>query len=123
MTTEFAWVIERGDSPPHSPTYWTGPDRWSQDHQDAVRFARKQDAERVACHTGQGYHRVAEHGWHNGAHLNVPTPEVAGCAPLVLFFSTDADRAAFVELAREAKPNMVSRAIGAPMHDHQERKA
>ena len=46
---EFAWVIERGDSQPSAPTYWSGhDDRWSQDHMDAVRFSRKQDAERVA---------------------------------------------------------------------------
>lgn len=60
---EFAWVIERGDSQPSAPTYWSGPDQWSQDHLDAVRFSRKQDAERVACRLGQGYHRIAEHGW------------------------------------------------------------
>lgn len=60
---EFGWVIERGDSEVCAPTYWAGPDRWSQDHMDAIRFCRKQDAERVACRLGQGYHRVAEHGW------------------------------------------------------------
>lgn len=59
----FAWCIERGDSSPSTPTYWSGPDYWSQDHMDAVRFLRKQDAERVACRLGQGYHRVCEHGW------------------------------------------------------------
>lgn len=63
ISGEFAWCIERGDSQPAAPTYWAGPDRWSQDNIDAVRFARKQDAERVACRLGQGYHRVCEHGW------------------------------------------------------------
>lgn len=64
LKDEFAWVIERGDSQPHSPTYWSGIDSWSQDHLDAVRFARKQDAERVAHSIRDGgYHRVCEHGW------------------------------------------------------------
>jgi len=61
---EFGWVIERGDSTPATPTYWAGSEYWSQDHMDAVRFARKQDAERVACRLHGGYHRVCEHGWH-----------------------------------------------------------
>jgi len=60
---ESGWVIERGDSSPGSPTYWSGPDAWSQDHMDAVRFARKQDAERVACRVHGGHHRVCEHLW------------------------------------------------------------
>lgn len=30
---------------------------------EAVRFARKQDAEKVACGLGHGYHRVCAHGW------------------------------------------------------------
>jgi len=60
---EFAWLIERGDLSPARPTYWAGPDHWSQDHMDAVRFARKEDAERVACRLHAGYHRVCEHGW------------------------------------------------------------
>lgn len=75
--TAFAWVIERGDSQPCAPTYWTGPNNgggWSQDHMDAVRFARKQDAERVACQLGQGYHRVCEHGWCGGPLPAPPAP-------------------------------------------------
>lgn len=65
-TEEFGWVIERGDSETCAPTYWAGPDRWSQDHMDAIRFSRKCDGERVACRIGQGYHRVCEHGWIDG---------------------------------------------------------
>ncbi|MCK9994030.1 MAG: hypothetical protein Dbin4_02550 [Alphaproteobacteria bacterium] len=65
--SEFAWVIERGDSQSCDPTYWAGLSRldskWSQDHMEAVRFARKQDAEKVACGLGHGYHRVCAHGW------------------------------------------------------------
>lgn len=63
MTEETGWVIERGDSQTYAPTYWAGPDYWSQNNLDAVRFARKNDAEQVACKLGQGYHRVAEHAW------------------------------------------------------------
>jgi hypothetical protein len=66
--TEYGWVIERGDSTVDAPTYWAGPvnhglNTWSQNHMDAVRFARKDDAERVAPYLGDGHHRVAEHGW------------------------------------------------------------
>ena len=63
METEFAWVIERGDTPPSAPAYWTGGEGWSQDHMDAVRFARKQDGEKVAYHFRQPNCRVCEHGW------------------------------------------------------------
>lgn len=66
--TEFAWVIERGDSSPSAPTYWAGPadhsdGRWSQDHMDAIRFAREEDARRVAYHFRQPNCRICEHGW------------------------------------------------------------
>ena len=60
---ESGWVIERGDSQPCAPTYWAGVDRWSQDHIDAVRFARKQDAERVAYGLPSPNCRIAEHAW------------------------------------------------------------
>lgn len=64
VATEYAWVIERGDSPPSSPTYYTGgSDGWSQDHLDAIRFSRKQDAERAAYHLRWPNCRIAEHGW------------------------------------------------------------
>ena len=70
---DFAWVIERGDSRPSQPTYWAGiaatHSTWSEDHMDAVRFSRKQDAEKVACGLGQGYHRVCDHGWDNKKEL------------------------------------------------------
>jgi hypothetical protein len=61
---ETGWVIERGDSQPSTPTYWAGPDRWSQDHMDAVRFTRQIDAARVASReTWLAPHRVCEHVW------------------------------------------------------------
>lgn len=68
--TEFAWVIERGDSSPSAPTYWTGPSGlsgddggWSQDHMDAIRFAREEDARQVMCRFRYPNCRACEHGW------------------------------------------------------------
>lgn len=61
---ETGWVIERGNSQPSAPTYWAGPDRWSQDHMDAVRFSRQIDAARVASReTWLAPHQVCEHVW------------------------------------------------------------
>lgn len=81
--SEFAWVIERGDSDPATPTYWTGHDAWSQDHMDAVRFARQIDAVNVAKREqpiwGLG-HRVAEHGWSSPL-AAAPTPDERPAAP------------------------------------------
>jgi hypothetical protein len=69
--TETAWVIERREpsiSKIHSPTtvYWSGWDessglrRWSDDHNRAIRFSRKQDAEMI---NGLGLGVVAEYAW------------------------------------------------------------
>lgn len=67
--TEYAWVIERGNSPINEPEYWTGIG-WSKDNLRAIRFARKVDADRALSGfdeddplPGQPEHRVAEHGW------------------------------------------------------------
>jgi hypothetical protein len=63
---ETGWVIEHGRSDPSRPEYWaaTGFDH---DNLKAIRFARKEDAERVAnCLGGgwpEGYHRIADHMW------------------------------------------------------------
>lgn len=38
-----------------------------------------------------------------------PVPELKGTFPVVLYFPTDADRAEFVELVKQAKPNLVTR--------------
>lgn len=68
-TDEYGWVIERGDSSPASPLYWAGPllndfsGRWSQDHLDAIRFARKRDAENVMAHFDHLHCRACEHIW------------------------------------------------------------
>jgi hypothetical protein len=71
--TTFAWVIERIDSPPGAPIYFTGRRhaalQWSDpgDHSQACRFARKEDAERIMGFAGfyppNPVHRVCEHGW------------------------------------------------------------
>lgn len=65
-STETGWVIERGDSPPSAPTYWAGDDRWSEDHMDAIRFARKWDGERVSARLFYPNNRVCEHVWSGG---------------------------------------------------------
>lgn len=65
MKTEFGWVIEHRLSPTHSPKYWAG-NGWSTDHMKAIRFARKEDAERSRNGFDDEFaleHRVAEHGW------------------------------------------------------------
>lgn len=64
MAQEFGWVIERGDSPIHTPKYWHGSG-WSDDNLLAIRFARNLDAERVRDQIAPNVpeHRVCEHGW------------------------------------------------------------
>lgn len=60
-----AFVIE--DTGGASPSYWTGqgPDKWSFNHDDAMRFSRKQDAERALgwLVPAKHYTRVSEHIW------------------------------------------------------------
>ncbi len=67
--TDFAWLIERGDSPVFAPIYFAGYSRrgvtalWSGNPSAAVRFARKEDAEKVSYALLDANNRVAEHGW------------------------------------------------------------
>lgn len=68
MATEYAWVIEEAYSPTSAPRYYTlrpGAEHfWSHDHADALRFARKQDADDYVAHFVQvDSSRVCEHGW------------------------------------------------------------
>jgi predicted HAD superfamily Cof-like phosphohydrolase len=56
--TMFAWVIEHQDSATSCPQYFTG-DGWSAEHSKAIRFSRREDAERM----GLNGHRICEHGW------------------------------------------------------------
>ena len=62
---ETAWVLERADSDPSAPLYyapWNSGETWSQDHQYALRLARREDAERLAISLAVQT-RVAEHQW------------------------------------------------------------
>jgi len=67
--TDFAWLIERGDSPVSAPIYFAGYSQrgvtvlWSGNPSAAVRFARKEDAEKVSYAFLDSNNRVAEHGW------------------------------------------------------------
>lgn len=70
---EFAWVIEHGNSPVSQPLYWTAglpikelpPRHWHSNHLEAIRFARKEDAEKIATALLEGVPvRICEHGWH-----------------------------------------------------------
>ena len=60
--TEFAWLIE---FPGSRPAWWDGrgPDTGVLDASDAVRFARKEDAERVLAWIVTRDGIVTEHGW------------------------------------------------------------
>lgn len=68
---ESGWVIERGDSEVSAPTYWAGfnsliQPKWSQAHLDAIRFARRVDAEKISTviqERGMALNRICEHGW------------------------------------------------------------
>lgn len=64
---QVAWVIEAG-----AGTYWAGRshDDFQPDHNDAVRFARRDDAERVRCWLIEHHNhalamacRASEHVW------------------------------------------------------------
>jgi hypothetical protein len=68
---ELAWLIEHGDSATSEPRYWaagqTDANRssaWTFNHMEAIRFARKVDAEKVVRRIMKGVPvRIAEHGW------------------------------------------------------------
>lgn len=68
MITEYAWVIE-GVWWDSVPVYWDGYGECSfdKDHQRAIRFARKDDAERVLRYiirpSANALYKVVEHGW------------------------------------------------------------
>lgn len=56
---ETAWLVERTDAP--APLYMSGRLTWSESANDAVRFARREDAEAFAP-VGAAF-RVCEHAW------------------------------------------------------------
>ena len=68
----FAWLIERADSDTFSPWYWTAsgqPNKgmgtgWTQNHLEAIRFARQEDATKVAARLLPDLPVwICEHGW------------------------------------------------------------
>lgn len=70
-TEESGWLIERGDSEVSAPKYWAAGQRdaerssaWTSNHLEAIRFARKVDAEKLAKRLMPSIAvRVCEHGW------------------------------------------------------------
>ena len=80
MTDEFGWLIERGDSEVSAPKYWAAGMRdpatfsaWTSNHDQAIRFARKLDAKRVAERLMKDIPvRICEHGW-----VNATAPEAS----------------------------------------------
>ena len=68
---EFAWVIEHGNSDPSEPKYWAAGQQnpaqtsaWTSNHMEAIRFARADDARKVASRIMKGIEvRICEHGW------------------------------------------------------------
>lgn len=68
MTT-FAWVIEQNPGGGANPSYWDGRGiaSFTHEHEEAIRFARQQDAMTVMFYTlsdkGRAFCRVTEHGW------------------------------------------------------------
>ena len=71
MAEELGWLIERGDSEVAEPKYWAGTDRdpqrssaWTSNHMEAIRFARRDDAEKVAKRALGGIGvRICDHIW------------------------------------------------------------
>lgn len=69
--TESGWVIEKWDSEQSRAQYFTGAwhpaMQWSDpgDSLAAMRFARKQDAEKMAINLAPSNqkHRIVEHAW------------------------------------------------------------
>ena len=74
-TPEYGWLIEVNNSELSLPVYFAGLTRsdrpngetldfsWSFNHIEAVRFCRRQDAEKVVGNYG---HRIVEHVWDDG---------------------------------------------------------
>lgn len=61
---ETGWLIELAASPPSEPKYWQNGSLWTGDNIKAIRFARKEDAERIAALMLDGMNiRICEHIW------------------------------------------------------------
>ena len=66
--TQYGWLIENGKKQGEGLAYrfidndnggWGG---WTEDHNKAIRFARREDAEQFAHHDEDAW-RIVEHGW------------------------------------------------------------
>lgn len=95
MATEYGWLIERRPDGTPGPAYYDiNPDVsgfWTLDHNEALRFARKIDAERMIAYLGIEEGDPVEHAWCDG-----PDNEQAGLKRfqdrLHKLFSEAADR-------------------------------
>lgn len=101
--TEFAWLIEG-----KGPQYWDGRGTdtaaMTYKHDDAVRFARPQDADRVIHWLLNQEYRAVEHGWEEGKPVNSHSywqqrAEAAESAVAAL----EADKAALTTSLKEAR--------------------
>lgn len=65
MSDYTAWLIEINDSATSRPVYFhfEHDDDWTQDHDQACHFSRKQDAEKVIEHYGWTRAKAVEHMW------------------------------------------------------------
>ena len=69
--SEFGWVMEHKDSEPSVPSYFDAapwsldrPYPWTNDNLKAIRFARKEDAQKMATYLKLDHVvRICEHGW------------------------------------------------------------
>lgn len=71
---EFGWVIENGHAGEklRYRTIQLGKFVWIADHNKALRFARHEDAMRVADYDGD-YVVVTSHGWENSQKIDLTT--------------------------------------------------
>ena len=78
----FAWLIEDAVT---GHGYYDGKG-WTKDHLKAVRYSRREDAERTVMELPHGWHLIGtpvEHGWHAlggvSRALPEPTPDLPKC--------------------------------------------
>ena len=68
LTTETGWLIENGKDAGKGLSYrFINNDKggipdWTDDHNKALRFARREDAEQFAYHDEDAW-RIVEHAW------------------------------------------------------------
>lgn len=64
MATEYGWLIENGlgGDALRYRTMRQGMSVWTADHNEALRFCRRADAERFAEEDEDAW-RIAQHGW------------------------------------------------------------